>query len=649
MKPKNGQEGILIIGRGDPPVTSSYISNIDEIQCCKAVLEEDRDVVLMTTLDTQKGMNSILNISSYTVSFSSESIDTILEKEKIDFVFAPFIDSEGWKMVRELDKKGYWAEHNISVINANLPEGYENNRFLKLRTAISETSSIQSRYAEISSVHDAEKVLNTIGGLPVILHSEKFGRTRIMQLENYKQEVKKHFKSSSWEKLFVETSPMGDKEVAIGILKDQEGDTAIVFTSENVLPLYNSSDELVTISPIQTLSRDDRQALFHAALNIVQKFEQFAGFCFIKFILNSREHTMQVSSISFHARQSAMVSLSLGASLYSIITKLAMGRRIIDLGVGKEFEPGCNDHILLSIPYPKRGRYTSKDLAPKRGLVEERMYSGQNFCEILQKVWQTGISNCEHRNMLKADRLAISSFYQNFYWDQLHHLYQAFKTGVTVEELTKATSIGSWFLNYIKIIVDLEWLLQQESLSTITKREWKNLKICGFSDRKIAGILSLKNSRLREKDVLKERNKYQVEEPLTFVDFRPSGQISEHKKTIMILTSGYRESRKSASQMSTLLLANEARRMGYNIILVTADTQACLLWVSFADCIYMEPLKWDKIHAIYHREEPSGIFIDLEDTDQKVLRNQLKEIKAPVVKIPGLFFPDNRKHNRSNK
>ncbi|SMO41939.1 hypothetical protein [Fodinibius sediminis] len=647
MKFKDAKESILLVGTGERPINGNYNSAGGEIQCCEALMEEGKRPILMTSVGTEQVISTILNVTSYSSSFSQAAVDAILNKENIDAVFAPFIDSKGWEMVQKLEECGYWKQNNVRLINANLPTGYEYKRFQKLRIAISKANLQQPGCADILSVDEVPEILKSMGGLPVTLHTGRNERTTVAKLKDFNKKVKRHFEGDCSEKLYAEECPVDGKEVSIGILKDQGGTARVIWTSENVMPVFASSERL-SISPVQTLNTDDRRFLYKAALKLVKELEDFAGFCRVKFILDSSKGNILVSDVSFNINRSALVSLSAGIPLYKVLTKLAMGSRLRELGLERGFEHKNTDRVLLSVPGNKNG---TGDLCSSAGEQpkEEKIYIGHNFCEVLQKAWREGDARYGDGNTIITGRESINQCLQHPYWDELFHLYQALSIGVSVEDLQRATHIDSWFLVHIKLIVDLEWQLQQESVTTVAKLQWKNLRSCGFSDSRITSILSLKYPGITEKDISEQREEYQVDLPLISATFPQPARGKDPDKTIMVLASEHAGPQGVSSLIPTLLLINEARRLGYSIILVTDNTESSSLWMSFVDRIYLEPLKWGVIHEIYKREDPSGIFIDVDCSDQQKLNEHFTAIKAPVVQVPELTFPRNDGNGKNHQ
>src|SRR5699024_3763557 len=111
MELKKRKEHILVIGRGGPPANRACNTlNSEEIECCRAVTEAGGRPVLVADISSDKIKNNVLNISIYSHPFFQTHLDAVISNEEIDAVYAPFVDSEGWKVVQKLHHIGYWKK-----------------------------------------------------------------------------------------------------------------------------------------------------------------------------------------------------------------------------------------------------------------------------------------------------------------------------------------------------------------------------------------------------------------------------------------------------------------------------------------------------------------------------------------------------------
>ncbi|MFM7576115.1 MAG: carbamoyl phosphate synthase large subunit, partial [Microcystaceae cyanobacterium] len=70
--------------------------------------------------------------------------------------------------------------------------------------------------------------------------------------------------------------------------------------------------------------------------------------------------------------------------------------------------------------------------------------------------------------------------------DRVFAIYQAFKLGLTAEDIHELTAIDIWFLDKLQELVETEKFLKQHPLPTLTADQLWAIKQQGFSDRQIA-------------------------------------------------------------------------------------------------------------------------------------------------------------------
>ena len=72
----------------------------------------------------------------------------------------------------------------------------------------------------------------------------------------------------------------------------------------------------------------------------------------------------------------------------------------------------------------------------------------------------------------------------------MFYIGDAFRLGMTIDEVNQLTSIDHWFLNQIEDIIKTEELIRNQNIETIEKDFLFNVKKKGFSDLRIAELMS---------------------------------------------------------------------------------------------------------------------------------------------------------------
>ena len=195
-----GVEKILILGRD--MVTSLSKPDIvsEELQSCLAVLQEGLDVVLLSNAtNLTNRLKTVLDIPIYNMPLCKESVIEVVDKEIPDVVYAPFWGSAGWKLLRDLDKEGYWQKNVIRTVGSS-----NDNSFEAKQRAIKNADVKHIRTYEVNSFQEAEKRLEALGGMPLLLRTEQHGATYIESKEEFRSRVLAELSKSLKGKIILE-------------------------------------------------------------------------------------------------------------------------------------------------------------------------------------------------------------------------------------------------------------------------------------------------------------------------------------------------------------------------------------------------------------------------------------------------------------
>ncbi len=623
---------VLVIGWGED--NSNNILDSEEVQSCIAVLEEGCQVVLFANIDAEHMVDAMLNIPIYQLPLTRAYILDIIDKEEPDAVYAPFAGSPGWELFQKLAEEEYWQKQGIIVLDDNPIKGRSLNAMREIRKAISKASLRQCKRVIVSSLKEAQKIPETIGGFPIIVRTAENGVSIIRDPANFQAQVLLGLENSAENKVIIEECLSGWKEVAVGVVRDVTGSTAAIYSSENIMPGGTHAEDSMSVSPIQTLFKSQQEYVVGAALQLAEVLDDFVGYCTVRFAIDPDTDEVRVLGLSFDTDRLPDVSLTTGYPLVKVITKLAMGCTLHELGIATNAI--SSQRLILKVPQFNRGEMTNGEgiLGPNAKSHSEKIYAGQNFCEVFKKAWQEEKANNSYSvNGNGHTREVLHEHLTKPYWDQVYHVCSAFAAGVSVAEIEAVTKIDPWFLQQIELIVELEKQLEEERLSSMTKEKWTTLKLFGFSDRHIAELLSLGGEQVTESKVRNQRKFYEIHPSVTCFGCSLSDIVQPNKK-IMVITGVSSVRDEVLLQVPAFVLAKEAKQMGFDVVLVSSNTKAIPFWMTFANHLYIDPMNWETIHEIYRIEKPSGVFIEADSTIPSELEEGFNNIGAPLVKVP---------------
>jgi carbamoyl-phosphate synthase large subunit len=82
--------------------------------------------------------------------------------------------------------------------------------------------------------------------------------------------------------------------------------------------------------------------------------------------------------------------------------------------------------------------------------------------------------------------------------DRIWYVGDAFRMGMSIDEVFAESKIDPWFLEQIKELIELENAVKERTLKSINASELRFLKQKGFSDRRLAKLLKTDAKAVRE-------------------------------------------------------------------------------------------------------------------------------------------------------
>ncbi len=205
------------------------------------------------------------------------------------------------------------------------------------------------------------------------------------------------------------------------------------------------------------------------------------------------------------SRSSALASKATGFPIAKIAAKLAIGYTLDELdnditGVTPaSFEPTI-DYVVTKMPRFTFEKFPGAEvkLTTSMKSVGEAMAIGRTFPESLQKAlrsMETGLSGLDEVELPVdedglVDREGAIAALSEPVPERLLRIAQAFRLGLTVEEIHGASTIDPWFLRQIEAIVKTETEVRANGLPT-DRQAMLALKKQGFSDTRLGTLTRL--------------------------------------------------------------------------------------------------------------------------------------------------------------
>jgi len=652
---------ILIIGAGPIVIGQACEFDYSGAQACKALREEGYRVVLVNSNPATIMTDPEMADAIYIEPIQWETVAKIIEKEKPDALLPTMGGQTALNCALDLDREGVLDEFNVEMIGAkkeaiDMAEDRE-----KFRNAMTDIGLNSARAGVAHSMEEARQIQKGLGFPTIIRPSFTMGGSGggiAYNREEFEEIIARGLDMSPTTEVLLEESLLGWKEYEMEVVRDTADNCIIICAIENIDPMGIHTGDSITVAPAQTLTDKEYQIMRNASLDVLRKIGVDTGGSNVQFSLNPVDGRLIVIEMNPRvSRSSALASKATGFPIAKIAAKLAVGYTLDELSneitggaTPASFEPSI-DYVVTKIPRFTFEKFPKADhrLTTQMKSVGEVMAIGRTFQESFQKALrglEIGIDGLDERLNLNAGspKDELRTELTEAGPERILYVADGFRFGLTAEELFQHTSIDPWFLDQIQELVEMEQALDGKALTDISKEELFDLKRKGFSDRRLAKLLTL-----NEKDVSDYRRKLGVRPIYKRVDtcaaefstdtaYMYSSYDEEcesepsDKEKIMVLGGGpNRVGQGIEFDYCCVHAALAMRDDGYETIMVNCNPETVSTDYDTSDRLYFEPLTLEDVMEIVHLEKPKGVIVQYGGQTPLKLAEALEASGANII------------------
>jgi len=519
MPKRDDLKSIMIIGAGPIIIGQACEFDYSGAQACKALKEEGYRVILVNsnpaTIMTDPGLAD----ATYVEPITPEVVTRILEKERPDALLPTMGGQTALNTAIALDKEGVLERLGVEMIGARadvIDKAEDRERF---RAAMESIGIMSPRARMVNSMSEAKEALKEVGLPTVIRPSFTLGGTGggiAYNLDEFEAIVQGGFDASPVGTVLVEQSVIGWKEFEMEVVRDRADNCIIVCSIENIDPMGIHTGDSVTVAPALTLTDKEYQAMRNASIACLREIGVDTGGSNVQISVNPETGEQLIIEMNPRvSRSSALASKATGFPIAKVAAKLAVGYTLDELPnditkvTPASFEPTI-DYIVVKMPrftFEKFKGVQAK-LTTSMKSVGEAMSIGRSFAEALQKAlrsMETGLSGLNEIGIPGAlsgegqvDREAVLAHLGEPLPERILLIAQAFRLGLGLEEVQRATHYDPWFLDQIRTLVEAEEQLRSSGLPD-SAAELLRLKSLGFSDARLAALTGLGEAQVSER------------------------------------------------------------------------------------------------------------------------------------------------------
>ena len=668
---------VLIIGSGPIIIGQACEFDYAGTQAARSLSEEGVEVILINSNPATIMTDPMMADKVYLLPLTIESIEQILQENKIDAVLPTMGGQTALNLCKEGDELGIWEKYNVKLIGVDIKAIDKAEDREKFRQWMIELGVPVATAKTANSFLEGKEFAQEIGFPLVIRPSFTLGGTGgsfVHSKDELDEALNRGLQASPMHEVLVEKALLGWKEFELELLRDANDNVVIICTVENFDPMGIHTGDSITVAPAMTLSDTAYQKMRNTAIAMMRDLGNFAGGCNVQFALNPQ--TEEISAIEINprvSRSSALASKATGYPIAKIAAKLAIGYNLDELKnqitktTSAYFEPAL-DYVIVKIPRWNFDKFKGANdtLGLQMKSVGEVMAIGRSFAEAVQKACQSLENEAVGlgyygKSLMYAEELI--EYLKVPKWDRIFRIKDALMIGVSVKRICESTGIDRWFIYQIQKICDCEKEIAKYDLDNIPDDLLKQAKQLGFSDEQLSRIMG---EGYTDEDIYEKRKalgltrvfkmvdtcsaEFEAKTPYFYSTFESPLQTSpdrggfedsneskvSQKKKIIVLGSGPNRIGQGIEFdyccVHGLLAVKEC---GYEAIMINCNPETVSTDFDIADKLYFEPVFWEHIWEIIEFEKPLGVIVQLGGQTALKLAKRLHE---KGIKIIGSSF-----------
>ena len=611
---------VLVIGSG--PIVIGQAAEFDYAgaQACRVLKAEGITTVLVNsnpaTIMTDKNLADAIYLEPLT----AKTVERIIEKERPDGLLAGLGGQTGLTIAMQLSRAGVLEKYGVRLLGSGIDAIDKAEDRELFRTALKDMGQPVVPSATAEDLESALKIAEDIGYPVIVRPAFTLGGTGggiAADEEELTVIARNGLDMSPIHQILVERCISGWKEIEFETMRDAAGNVIAVCSMENFDPVGIHTGDSIVVAPALTLSDKEYQMLRSAALAIVSNIGIVGG-CNCQFALNPDSFEYAVIEVNPRvSRSSALASKATGYPIAKISTRIALGYTLDEIKndiTGKTcacFEPSV-DYVVLKLPKWPFDKFagSSRKLGTQMKATGEVMSIAPSFEMALMKAVRGAEISLDTLNAPPVNSKPLMERLRDQDDHRLFTVFEAIKSGVSVDEIFEITKIDRWFLYKLAGMAKLEESLEKG----LTEENYRLAKDWGYTDealKRITGVKELPEKLMSYKMVDTCGAEFDAETPYFYSCYADECESREFarsgKPVVMVLGSGpIRIGQGIEFDYSSV---HCVWKMGYDVVIVNNNPETVSTDYDTADRLYFEPLCKEDVWNIIQVEKPIGVVV----------------------------------------
>jgi len=645
---------ILIIGSGPIVIGQACEFDYSGTQACKVLLEEGYEVVLVNSNPATIMTDPAFATRTYIEPLDLTTLTRIIEVERPDALLPTLGGQTALNLAMELKAAGVLDLWEVEMIGADEKAIHRAEDRLEFRTAMEELGLRVPRSMLAETMEEADLAVEELG-LPLVVRPAYtlggIGGGIAYDRESFRRIVAHGLQLSPISQLLLEESVVGWHEFELEVMRDRADNVVVICSIENVDPMGVHTGDSVTVAPALTLTDSQYQELRDAAKAIIRKIGVDTGGSNVQFAVDPETGEMVVIEMNPRvSRSSALASKATGFPIAKIAARLAVGYTLdeIDNDITRKtpacFEPTL-DYVVVKMPRWAFEKFplADRELTTHMKSVGEAMAIGRTFKEAFLKALRSreldGPADLPASAQELRKALAVPTA------ERYELVLQAFRQGLSVDDVHELTGISQFFLSELADVVELEREVREAP--RLSEALLRRMKRYGFSDRRLGELTGKTEREVRalriEHDVVPVFKavdtcsaEFEAETPYFYSTYEEENEAEPgDRERVVILGSGpNRIGQGIEFDYCCVHAALTAREMGYEAVMVNCNPETVSTDYDVSDRLYFEPLTFEDVANIVANERPKGVIVQFGGQTPLKIARALAESGIPILGTP---------------
>ncbi|MBX2869713.1 MAG: carbamoyl-phosphate synthase large subunit [Acidiferrobacterales bacterium] len=662
MSKRTDIQSVLIIGAGPIIIGQACEFDYSGVQACKALKEEGFRVILVNSNPATIMTDPDFADATYIEPIDWKTLEKVIEAERPDAILPTMGGQTALNCALDLNRLGILEKYGVEMIGATshaIDKAEDRSLF---RDAMHKIGLETVRGDIAHDLEQAREILTRVGFPAIIRPSFTLGGTGggiAYNQDEFEEICRRGLDASPTRELLIEESILGWKEFEMEVVRDSADNCIIICSIENFDPMGVHTGDSITVAPAQTLTDKEYQIMRDASLAVLREIGVDTGGSNVQFAINPDNGRMIIIEMNPRvSRSSALASKATGFPIAKVAAKLAVGYTLDELSnditggaTPASFEPSI-DYVVTKIPRFDFEKFPQADatLTTQMKSVGEVMAIGRCFQESFQKALrglEIGSDGLDDMELTETGEDLVDLLSAKMRIPGAHRVWymaEAFRHGMTLEEIHNICRIDPWFLAEFEDLLLTESQVKQHQLSDLQPELLHSWKRKGFSDRRLAVLLDVDEQSVRN---------FRIEHQIHPIFKRVDSCAAEFDTATAYLYSSYDEECEAAptDNRKVIVLGGGPNRIGQGIefdyccvhasmalredgfetIMVNCNPETVSTDYDTSDRLYFEPLTMEDVLEIVRVENPYGLIVQYGGQTPLKLARGLEQAGAPII------------------